>query len=153
MRKSASNKDARFVARFLEMMSAERGAAKNTLEAYGRDLSGYLDFLAARGEAVDGASSNSIQDYLAELEAHGMARTTAARRLSAMRQFHKFLHGEGFAKDNPATVIESPRAGRPLPKVMGLGQVDTLLQGAAGRSARGKGKAKKNADTGTGELF
>ena len=145
MRNSASNKDLCLAARFLEMMSAERGAAKNTLDAYRRDLEGYLGFLAAHGRNLDGADSASIQDYLAELEAHGMARTTAARRLSAVRQFHKFLHGEGLAKGNPATVIESPRAGRPLPKVMSVGQVDTLLQGATARATRSKGRAKVKA--------
>jgi integrase/recombinase XerD len=142
MRSSANSKDLRLASRFLEMMSAERGAARNTLEAYRRDLEGYLGFLTVHGRTLDGAGSASIQDYLAGLEAHGMARATTARRLSAVRQFHKFLHGEGLAKDNPAIVIESPRAGRPLPKVMSLGQVDTLLAGAAARAARSKGKAK-----------
>ena len=145
MKNSASNRDARLAGRFLEMMSAERGAAKNTLDAYRRDLGSYLGFLAANGRSLDSAESASIQDYLAGLEAHGMARTTAARRLSAVRQFHKFLHGEGLASGNPATVIESPRAGRPLPKVMSLGQVEALLAMAAELSAKAKGKARGRA--------
>jgi integrase/recombinase XerD len=145
MKNSGSNRDARLLGRFLEMMSAERGAAKNTLDAYARDLAGYLAFLAASGRALDGAGSGAIADYLAELEDHGMARTTAARRLSAVRQFHKFLHGEGLAKDNPATVIESPRAGRPLPKVMSVADVDRLLKCAEARAAQREGPARVKA--------
>ena len=90
------------------MMSAERGSAENSLEAYGRDLQHYMGFLEARGGALLSASSEDIRAYLASLEEHGFARTTAARRLSAVRQFHQFIHGEGLVSVNPAAIVESP---------------------------------------------
>jgi integrase/recombinase XerD len=100
----------RHVDRFLEMMSAERGAALNSLQAYGRDLQHYVAFLEARGVALPSASSADIRAYLEHLEAQGFARTTAARRLSAVRQFHQFIHGEGVVGANPAAIVESPKA-------------------------------------------
>jgi integrase/recombinase XerD len=70
-----------------------------------------------------------------------MARSSAARKLSAIRQFHRFLHGDGLAMDNPATAIESPRAARPLPKIISETDVGQLLAAARARIAHAKGKA------------
>ncbi len=132
----------RHVDRFLEMMSAERGAALNSLQAYGRDLQHYAAFLEARGVALLSASSADIRAYLQHLEAQGFARTTAARRLSAVRQFHQFIHGEGTVAANPAAIVESPKAGRPLPKTLSNRDIDLLLEEARGRAARAEGKAQ-----------
>jgi integrase/recombinase XerD len=134
----------RLIERFLEMMSAERGASRNTLEAYRRDLAGYSDF-ALRFGGTARADAGAIRAFLAHLEAQGLARNTAARKLSAVRQFHKFLHGEGLAEDNPAAAIESPRAGRPLPKLMGIADVDRLLAAAQALAASAKGKKRLKA--------
>lgn len=120
-------RDSHLVESFLEMMSAERGIARNTLEAYARDLADYAAFLAARGLTLKAAGSDDIRAYLAALEAEGLAASTAARRLSALRQFHGFLYADGVRADNPVTVIDSPRLGRPLPKVLTVGEVDRLL--------------------------
>jgi integrase/recombinase XerD len=124
---------ARRTERFLEMMSAERGAAANTLAAYRRDLEDYGAFLATARGAPGKAG---IRGYLSYLEEQGLARSTAARRLSAIRQFHKFLHGEGLAEDNPALTIESPRKGRPLPKIMTAADAGKLLDTAAALAER-----------------
>lgn len=131
----------RHVDRFLEMMSAERGAAENSLQAYGRDLSHYVAFLEARGVGLLSASSDDIRAYLVSLEEQGFARTTAARRLSAVRQFHQFMHGEGNAASNPAAIVESPKAGRPLPKILSTQNIDLLLAEARARVSRAEGKA------------
>jgi integrase/recombinase XerD len=136
----------RHVDRFLEMMSAERGAAKNSLQAYGRDLQHYTVFLESRGAALLTASSDDIRAYLASLEEHGFARTTAARRLSAVRQFHQFLHGEGLATANPAAIVESPKAGRPLPKTLSAQDIDLLLAEARTRVSRAEGKGRFKAE-------
>ena len=119
------------------MMSAERGAAENSLQAYGRDLQHYVAFLEARGGALLTASSDDIRAYLASLEEHGFARTTAARRLSAVRQFHQFVHGEGLVTANPAAIVESPKAGRPLPKTLSIQDIDLLLGRGAGAGFTG----------------
>ncbi len=132
----------RHVERFLEMMSAERGAALNSLQAYGRDLQHYASFLEARSVALLSASSADIRAYLEHLEAQGFARTTAARRLSAVRQFHQFIHGEGIVAANPAAIVESPKAGRPLPKTLSSQDINLLLEEAGGRAARADGKAR-----------
>ena len=136
---SASN---RHVDRFLEMMSAERGAAENSLQAYGRDLTHYVVFLETRGVAPLASSSDDIRAYLVSLEEQGFARATAARRLSAVRQFHQFIHGEGIATSNPAAIVESPKTGRPLPKILSIRDIDLLLAEARARVLRAEGKAQ-----------
>ncbi len=111
---------------FLEMMAAERGASPRTLDAYGRDLA---DFAAFAGD-VDRASAQTVRDYLARLDRAGMSARTAARRLSAIKQYFGFLFAEGLRPDNPTASIDGPRRGRPLPKVLSEDQVDRLLQAA-----------------------
>ena len=145
MRSSGSNRDARLIDRFTEMMSAERGAAKNTLDAYARDLDAYAQFLGRQGAALAAAEPRHIRLYLAHMEAEGLKASSAARRLSAVRQFHKFLYGEGLAAGNPATAIDSPRLGRPLPKVMSIAEVDRLLATAERRFETAAGKARLRA--------
>jgi len=79
------------VALFLDMLAAERGAGPNTLDAYGRDLSDYTEFLASEGCGPLDGGTDAIRAYLAELTKRGFATTTVARRLSAIRQLHRFL--------------------------------------------------------------
>ncbi|MBK9081526.1 MAG: site-specific tyrosine recombinase XerD [Rhizobiales bacterium] len=116
---------------FLESLSAERGAAANTLAAYRRDLDDYAGFLAGAGRDVGAATTGDVRAWLADLDTRGMATTTAARRLSAVRQFHKFLYAEGWRGDDPTVIVEGPRRGRALPKVMSEADVARLLDVAA----------------------
>jgi integrase/recombinase XerD len=116
------------VGAFLEMMSAERGAAKNTIEAYRRDLDDYCGFLARKGLGPMDAGREQITAYLAELAANGLAASTSARKLSAVRQFHKFLAADGVRGDDPTRIIASPKARRGLPKVLSIAEIDRLLQ-------------------------
>jgi integrase/recombinase XerD len=126
----------RLIDRFLEMMAAERGASQNTLAAYSRDLEAY-----AEGQSdLRAAGPDQIRLHLEALEAQGMARSSAARKLSAIRQFHRFLHGDGLAKDNPATAIDSPRAARPLPKMISQQDVNALAEAARARVKAAEGK-------------
>ena len=120
-------RDGRLIERFLEMMSAERGASANTLAAYGRDLEAYAGFLSTSGADLAQAQADHLRRYLSALESDGLKATTAARRLSSVRQFDKFLYGEGLAKDNPTSIIEGPKLGRPLPKIMSIEEVDRLI--------------------------
>ncbi len=112
---------------FLEMMSAERGAAPNTIAAYRRDLVDYAGFLARAGIAATDAGRETVTRYLSGLEAEGLSAASSARRLSAIRQFHKFLAADGLRSDDPTRIIASPRVRRPLPKVLSVGEVDRLL--------------------------
>ena len=142
MKNSAPNSssEARYIARFLEMMSAERGAAANSLAAYGRDLQSYLEYLAGVGRALKTASTDDVRGFLAEAEHFGLARTTAARRLSAVKQFHGFLQAENVCADNPAIIVEGPRAAKPLPKMLNDGQMVGLLAAAESRVQKSEGK-------------
>lgn len=109
------------------MLAAERGAAPNTLESYRRDLA---HFAAFHGPAIETAGTDDIRAYLADLEAQGMAPSTAARRLSALRQYYRYLVSEERRPDNPAQPIDGPKRRRPLPKVLSVQEVDRLLQAA-----------------------
>jgi integrase/recombinase XerD len=112
---------------FLEMMSAERGAAKNTIEAYRRDLSDYAGFLAARQMNLLKADRDMVNAYLDRLNQEGLSASSSARRLSAIRQFHKFLCADGLRGDDPTRIVASPKSRRALPKVLSVAEVDRLL--------------------------
>lgn len=115
---------------FLDMIASERGASRNTLDAYRRDLEDYAGFLAGRGRDAGAATTDEIRAYLAELSRRGLATTSVARRLSAVRQLHRFLYAEGKRDSDPAAVLEGPRRGRPLPKVLSVAEVTRLIAGA-----------------------
>jgi len=114
---------------FLEMMSAERGAAPNTLSAYARDL---RDWTAAlRPRALNEASTGHLEGVLAGWAESGLGASTAARKLSAMKQYCLFLQTEGLREDNPAHRLRAPKAAKPLPKGMSQADVNRLLDFAA----------------------
>jgi integrase/recombinase XerD len=123
--------DRRLIDGFLEMIAAERGAAKNTLDAYGRDLADYAAHVAAAGRDLLTTDSATARSYLAAIEGAGLSTATAARRLSALRQLHRFLYAEAHREDDPTTVLTGPKRGRPLPKVLSVKEVDQLLRTAA----------------------
>jgi integrase/recombinase XerD len=119
-----------YLGAFLEMMVAERGASPNTYDAYRRDLTQYLDHLSSLGRAGMTAQTDDIRTFLADLAGQGLAARTQARKLSAVRQFHGFLMLEGGRADDPASTVDAPRLGRPLPKVLQFDEVGALLDAA-----------------------
>ena len=134
MTNSAPNsQNSQLIPPFLEMMSAERGAAKNSLEAYGRDLRDYVDFLYTQNKTPETAVTDDVRAYLAHMQSLALARTTAARRLSAVKQFHLFLQSEALTTGNPAAIVEGPRAARSLPKMLSNEKMQALLDAAAMR--------------------
>ncbi len=116
---------------FLEMMSAERGAAKNTLESYARDLKAATDMLAARGIDLAAAGGDDIRAVIDAMAVEGFKATSQARRLSALRQFFRFLYTEGFRQDDPTGTLDAPKKQKPLPKIMSVENVTRLLDRAA----------------------
>ncbi len=114
-------------------MAAERGAALNTLESYRRDLEDFAAFSIARRQAPEAASGDVVRAYLTRLSRAGMAPSTSARRLSALRQFFRFVYGEGLRHDDPCATIDGPRRGRTLPKYLGEDEVEALLAAARQR--------------------
>lgn len=112
---------------FLEMMSAERGAAKNTIEAYGRDLTDYAGFVKAQKQTLLTAPRETVTAYLDDLRTQGLSASSSARRLSAIRQFHRFLCADNLRGDDPTRIVSSPKSRRALPKVLSIAEVDKLL--------------------------
>ena len=126
----------RHIEAFLEMLVAERGAARNTRLAYAADLEDFASFAAVRGVAPARADATLLQAYMAGLSRAGLAARTAARRLSALRQFHRFLLREGVRADDPTSQLDAPKLGRPLPKYLSEQEVDALLAAASARPGR-----------------
>jgi integrase/recombinase XerD len=118
---------------FLEMMAVERAAARNTLTAYGKDLEDASGFLAGRGRDLANASAEDVEAYFTQLGARGLSPATAARRRAAVRQFYRFVLGEGWREDDPARRVEAPRKGRPLPKVLSREEVAAVIAAAGTR--------------------
>ncbi|MBE7184833.1 MAG: site-specific tyrosine recombinase XerD [Methylobacterium mesophilicum] len=113
---------------FLEMMAVERGASGHTLEAYRRDLD---DAAAAIDGDLDRADAETVRDYLDSVAGRGLAATTQARKLSALRQFFRFLYTENILADDPTGTLASPRKDRPLPKTMSENETGRLIERAA----------------------
>ena len=130
---------------FLEMLSAERGAAANTIAAYRRDLTDYAGFVAGRGQGLLDCPRDTLLAYLDALHATGLAASSSARRLSAIRQFHKFLCADGLRPDDPSRIVASPKARRPLPKVLSVAEVDRLLARAEAEAATPATPAREQA--------
>jgi integrase/recombinase XerD len=116
---------------FLEMMSAERGAAKNTLISYERDLDELRSFLMQRKSSLDTAASADLQAFLGHMAREGYKASSQARRLSAIRQFYKFLYGENIRDDDPSGILDAPKKERSLPKTLSEADVSRMISLAA----------------------
>jgi integrase/recombinase XerD len=121
----------RHVEAFLEMLAAERGAARNTLAAYAADLNALAEFTAARGEAMSRAPAATLRAFIASLTDQGLSPRTAARRLSAIRHFFRFLVRDGVRPDDPTELLDSPRLPASLPKALAEAEVEQLIAAAA----------------------
>ncbi len=115
---------------FLDMMAAERGASRNTLDAYRRDLLAFDSWLAGRQSSARNASRDEVRQYLAHLARDGRAASTQARRLSALRQYFAFLYAEGWRNDDPTTAVDAPRRLQALPKVLSQQDIESLISAA-----------------------
>ncbi len=129
------NDDA-LVALFLDMQAAERGAGENTLAAYRNDLDDLTAHLRSLGKTILNADTDDLRGFLKSLGERGFAASSLARRLSATRQLYRFLYSEGKRSDDPAAVLEGPKRGLTLPKILSIAEVDGLLA-----------QARRNAET------
>src|SRR5262245_10351590 len=123
----AKDSDQALIELFLDMVAAERGGAKNTLAAYARDLGDLSAELDKGGRSMARAPAERLRRYLGSLGKRRFAASSVARRLSAIRQLYRFLYAEGRRADDPSAVIEGPKRGRALPKVLTIAEVDRLL--------------------------
>lgn len=118
------------IALFLDMLAAERGARPNTLAAYRSDLEDFSNHIATTGTNLSDATSDDIRSYLGDLARRGLAPSSVARKLSAVRQLYRFLYAERYRPDDPAAILEGPKRGRSLPKTLTVADVDRLIVAA-----------------------
>ena len=123
--------DRRMAGLFLDMLAAERGASPNTLAAYANDIADFERFLAHRGTASLRAERTDLEAYFRQVSDCGLAPATAARRLSSIRHFYRFLFLEKQRQDDPTSQIDRPRARRRLPRILSEDEVSALLEQAA----------------------
>lgn len=128
---------ARLLDLFLDMLAAERGSAENTLAAYRRDLNTYLDFLTDNGIRVKNVNPKDIRSFIGSLEERGLKASSAARHLSAVRQFHKFLYIEGYSGQDPSAAVDAPKTRQAVPKVLSVDDVGRMLDLAQQQAAAG----------------
>jgi integrase/recombinase XerD len=124
---SKTNSDPKLTNLFLDMLAAEQGAGDNTLDAYRRDLTDFSEFLGRASQSFAGAETQTLRDYLADLDTRGFKSSSVARRLSAMRHLFRFLLNERIRSDDPAAILSGPKRGRGLPKVLSIADVDRML--------------------------
>lgn len=118
------------VERFLDMLSVERGASANTLDAYSRDLAHFATFVQKRNRSLQTAGPDDLTGFIAQMIEEGLAASSRARRLSALKQFYRFLVAEGVRPDDPSSMVGGPKREAALPKTLSVEEVDRLLDTA-----------------------
>jgi len=123
---------------FLDYLSVERGLSKNTILSYRKDLDIYTDFL--EGCSVDALSKiqkNDITNFMLNEKDRGIAANSIARRLAAIRMFHRFLSRERILKSDPSNLIDSPKLWKKIPDTLSLNEVESLIAQPDIRSKQG----------------
>ena len=139
----SAGEDCQLVARYMEMLSAEKGGADNTRQAYARDLDDFVAFLAKRqGKPLAAVAPADISAYLRALAEACLAPASRARRVSAIRQLYKFLAAEGVVAESPADRLAGPKRARPLPRTLSTAEVDRLIETACRRIDGTAGRAE-----------
>jgi integrase/recombinase XerD len=126
---------------FLDMLAAERGASPNTIDAYRGDLEGFLDYLSEASVGPLIAETRNIQGYIARMANAGQAPASRSRRLSAIKQYYRFLFAEGLIGTDPTSGLQGPKKQRSLPKVLSIAEVDRLLEASQKRCEDVEGRA------------
>lgn len=129
--------DMQYISMFLEAQAAELGAATNTQLAYARDLKDFAEWIAGKGMDIFDVERATIEDYMVHCDAQGLAKSTRARRLSAIKQLYRFAFEESWLDTNPAIQIKGPGRDKKLPKTLEVVEVDRLIEAAraSGRNA------------------
>lgn len=120
---------------FINYLSVERGLAKNTLLAYERDLGAYARYLKkANIENPDAVNRQKVSDFLYDLKKNELATTSICRALTAVKMFHRFLVRENFAKDDPTSLVETPKIWKRVPEVMSQAEIESIIRAAQGKT-------------------
>ena len=145
MTETAPDSAVALLAAFLEMLEAERGASANTVDAYRRDIEDFLAFAAREGLALADVERRHAAAYLEGLGRSGLAAASRARRLSALRQFAKFLLAGESIDEDPFEMLRGPKQARALPKVLSIAEVDRLLTAAEALASEANGSEQLRA--------
>jgi integrase/recombinase XerD len=132
--------NARLLAFFLDYLKVEKGLAPLSIAAYGRDLQQFAEFLEKRKRPLTAARQRDVREFLEELQANGMDARSVGRKLSALRQFYRYLLLDRLAQSDPTLNIESPRQWKVLPKSLGREELERLFQSP--RAARATPEAE-----------
>ncbi len=124
----SSGDDARQLASFLDYLKVEKGLAPLSIAAYGRDLRQFADFAERRKRALASVRPRDVREFLEELQANAMDARSVGRKLSALRQFYRYLLLDRLAGSDPTLNIESPRQWKVLPKSLAREELERLLQ-------------------------
>jgi len=122
---------------YLGALQSERGASRNTLAAYRRDLRDFLGYLHARRRAPAAASPDDVVAWIERLRARGLAPSSVARRVSAVRGFYRHLLRDGAVRRDPTEHLETPRANRPLPRALSRESATALVEAPDARRPAG----------------
>lgn len=136
--------DRRDIEAFLNALRAERDAASNTLSAYLQDLEGFSAHCQRQGRQMRSADRALCERYLNSLAAEGLSRATRARRLSALKQFFRFAHSEGWRSDNPTDRMRGPSPQRKLPKTLSIEEVEALLSASRESGSNASERARNS---------
>jgi integrase/recombinase XerD len=114
---------------FIDHLRIDKGSSPHTLQAYARDLKQFQSYLGEK-HALTQANENNIQGFLKKLKNAEQASTSIARKVSALKQFYKFLIQEDLMKEDPTLFIESPVHTKRLPKALSTESIAALLKTA-----------------------
>jgi integrase/recombinase XerD len=123
-----------FIDEFMNYLSVERGLAKNTLLAYRRDLTKYIDYLSLKSvKTSNGVSREHVSNFMFDLKKHEMSATTICRNLAAVKMFHRFLVRENLAKEDPTTLVDTPKLWKRIPSVLTQKEIESMIAAASGK--------------------
>ncbi len=126
-----------FLQEFLNHLFVERGLAKNTLMAYQRDLTQYIEYLLKIGVSdPDAITRETITGYMQKQKTQGLAAGSICRSLAAIRMFHRFMARERIAKEDPTHLLETPKMWKRIPDVLTINEITSMIDAAQGRSGQ-----------------
>jgi integrase/recombinase XerD len=122
------------IGEFINHISVERGLAKNTLMAYTRDLSVYVDYLSHQGvKKSDGVTRERVTGFMYALKKKGLSTTSICRALAAVKMFHRFLVRENLAKEDPTNLVDTPKIWKRIPEVLSQKEIESMIAAARGK--------------------
>src|SRR5476649_2281277 len=126
-----------FIDEFMNYISVERGLAQNTLLAYRRDLTKYIDYLSTKNiNTSSNVNREHVSDFMFDLKKHDMSPTSICRNLAAVKMFHRFLVREDLAKEDPTTLVDTPKLWMRIPAVLTLAEIESMIAAASGKKVQ-----------------